>query len=385
MAIAHDKEECAEQMQVHVDVTQRTSWKLVWCYEHCHKEECSSQRRALAAASQKHCASFVPVKKAAKLGYWIAKQCRAPYVLVTDWRELKPCLDMFKQHDNTNHPSFTVVVCAHPRSFEKASQWARRISPCRLHVCKSVDSVEKIISALAQHFAGVDVELPVGRFQEVMNPELVPTVTQTHSRGVPLGVQPLGLQGCNKAQASEIASLGSAGKSKTFGILEHCCVSPQQSVEDEGNCEVSRLVGTLSTLATFEMPWTMPRKASEDSFPEVSDTGRQTEKMISSLCEVHELPVFWLKTPDDFVIERSSQVSLFYGPPEADMMQKAPARGSMKQAHSQHAGFRQVSVPLPSFLLPGMRNKAESDDCTSERMELIAKMLREAMPDHYEE
>jgi len=340
MASAHNKKECAEQMQVNVDVTQRTFWKVVWCYEHCHKKECSSQRRALAVASEKHGASLVCLKKAAKLGDWSAKQCRALYVLVTDWRELKPCLDIFKQEDSTNHPSFTVVVCANPRSFEKASQWARRISPCRLHLCKGVEPVEKFIAALAQHLAGVDVELPVGRFQEVMNPELVPTVTQTHSRAVPLGVQPLGLQGCNEAQASEIASLGSAGKSNTSGTFEHCGASPQQS----------RLVGTFGTSATFEMPWRTPRNASEDSFPEVSDTGRQTEKMILSMREVHELPAFRLKTPGDFVVERSSQVSLFYGP-----------------------------------LLPGMRYTAESDDCTSVRMELIAKMLKEAMPDHYEE
>jgi len=153
-----------EQKKTPGDAQKRRAWTLVWCHAHCHRQNCESQKRSFAKASQNNGVAFVHSKKVWTFTAWIWKQNRSAYVLLTDWRELKPCMGVFQREDSTNQPSLTVVLCADPPSFEKASRFAKSISSHRVHVCRSMEPLQMFFSALAQHIAGVVVELPVGQF-----------------------------------------------------------------------------------------------------------------------------------------------------------------------------------------------------------------------------
>jgi len=227
-------------------------WMVVWCYESCHKEDNRPQRHALATTLRNHGATLFCCKKAAMFGDWVAQERTQTYILLTDWRQLKPCSSFLKQQNSSEHPSLTVVLFADPKTCEKVYRWARHCFPCKLHVCTSLEPLDKFITSLAQHVPGNDAELPVGCF----------SATRIQSRGVPSSVQPTGVQLGNKAKASKTATFSSWGKSNIFGTRENPDLSlHNQRVEDEGNCEVSWFVGIPGT------PRNLPCKASDDSFP----------------------------------------------------------------------------------------------------------------------
>uniref|UniRef100_A0A7S0FL78 Uncharacterized protein n=1 Tax=Pyrodinium bahamense TaxID=73915 RepID=A0A7S0FL78_9DINO len=135
---------CAESIP-DVDTTSAPpcSWRIVWCWERCHKQEAAYKREVLGEAARKAGASLVCLKKANKFAAWLAKSQRPPYILLTDWRELKPCLSYASQEHLSNQPVFTVVLCEDPekKPFGRAAAWAERVGPRPdpVHVCKDLD------------------------------------------------------------------------------------------------------------------------------------------------------------------------------------------------------------------------------------------------------
>merc|ERR1719284_57455 len=91
------------------------SWQLIWCHERCHKHDCDGKRAIIVNAAEESQASPVCLKKAAKYAAWLEQAQRPPYALLTDWREVKPCLDAAKLHPPRNHPVFTVILCELPK------------------------------------------------------------------------------------------------------------------------------------------------------------------------------------------------------------------------------------------------------------------------------
>lgn len=115
-------------------------WRLIWCHERCHKQECEPLRRAISEAARDAHASLLCLKKASKFAVWLAQvwDQRQPFALLTDWREVKPCIQAASAHPPQNRPAFTVVLCEVQRHFERASAWAQTLPPRSdpVHVCK---------------------------------------------------------------------------------------------------------------------------------------------------------------------------------------------------------------------------------------------------------
>eukprot|EP00448_Togula_jolla_P039255 CAMPEP_0170625878 /NCGR_PEP_ID=MMETSP0224-20130122/31022_1 /TAXON_ID=285029 /ORGANISM="Togula jolla, Strain CCCM 725" /LENGTH=417 /DNA_ID=CAMNT_0010952539 /DNA_START=19 /DNA_END=1272 /DNA_ORIENTATION=+ len=129
-------------------------WRLVWCHERCHKEDCDAQRQMLAKHAEALGGTLVCLKKASKFHLWQRRTARPPYILLTDWREVKPCRDYLSGMPRSSLPSLTVVLCEVQRHFERASEWASSLDPSagqgKLHVCQRVDLANFFFASLEQ-------------------------------------------------------------------------------------------------------------------------------------------------------------------------------------------------------------------------------------------
>lgn len=106
------------------------SWRLVWCNERCHKAENAERRRILSEKLRAAGASLVCLKKANRFAMWLTKAQRPPYILLTDWREVKPCLQAASREQVTNQPVFAIVLCEEAtRHGHRASMWAQKLPP----------------------------------------------------------------------------------------------------------------------------------------------------------------------------------------------------------------------------------------------------------------
>lgn len=131
------------------------TWRLVWCHERCHKPENEGLRALLGDAARSAGAALVCFKKASKFAVWLWSAQRPPYILLTDWRELKPCINTAKQVHISNQPTFTVVFCQEARLHERASAWAKSLPPRAdpVHVCKDLTFLKTFLADVAKRGA----------------------------------------------------------------------------------------------------------------------------------------------------------------------------------------------------------------------------------------
>jgi hypothetical protein len=106
------------------------SWNIVWCSERCYKAENDERRARLSELAQTAGATLVLLKKAHKFAAWLAKAQRPPYILLTDWREAKPSLQVAAQEPVHNQPVFSLVLCDdEEKAYERAKQWMEELPP----------------------------------------------------------------------------------------------------------------------------------------------------------------------------------------------------------------------------------------------------------------
>jgi len=151
-----DQTECSEPEEFSSSTP--CTWRLVWCHERCHKREAEPRRRLLAEAAKMAGASLICLKKAGKFAAWLAKDQRPPYLLLTDWREVKPCMQAAAREHVSNQPVFTVVLCEESRRhFDRASTWAESL-PARadpVHVCTDLNFLQAYLANVANKQQGV--------------------------------------------------------------------------------------------------------------------------------------------------------------------------------------------------------------------------------------
>merc|ERR1719282_637821 len=92
------------------------------------------------------------MKKASKFAAWLSEAQRPPFVLLTDWREVKPCTEAAALQSPQNRPAFTVVLAEGPRQFERASAWAQGFSlnTDPVHVCRDIGLPKAFFSVLVR-------------------------------------------------------------------------------------------------------------------------------------------------------------------------------------------------------------------------------------------
>jgi len=81
------------------------------------------------------------MKKSSKFATWLSEREASPYVLIATWREVKPCMVAIMEHEQAHHPSLIIVLCDSPRQFSRASAWvAEHDSTLSLHLCMNTDA-----------------------------------------------------------------------------------------------------------------------------------------------------------------------------------------------------------------------------------------------------
>lgn len=107
---------------------QQLKWQLVWCHERCNKHEWDSFRNAMNGAAQGVGSTLTCLKKATTFAKWLGNPDRQPFVLLTNWREVKPCFQYAAaQQDPTCWPALTLVLCELPKHVERATAWAQEL------------------------------------------------------------------------------------------------------------------------------------------------------------------------------------------------------------------------------------------------------------------
>jgi len=133
-------------------------WNLVWCHEWSHIPDTFELRNALFIQARNIGAKFILLKKAKHFHDW-AMSNRNPYLLITDWREVKHCLETM---DTIKRPIFTAVFCNDEKQHKKAQRWtsklAKRVDP--VHTFQGRPSLKPLMPILQQEevdsFDGTD-------------------------------------------------------------------------------------------------------------------------------------------------------------------------------------------------------------------------------------
>jgi len=141
------------------------SWGVVWCNESCFKPDNIAQRQSMAMSVRDLDGALFCVRKARHLEKWLEEPKRSEYVLLTNWREVKPCIATLTQCDVTQQPYTVILLCDTPTSLKRAFSWAQQYSKQRVHhmpdvhVCTSLEPIPSFFAALAQHIPGTRVQL----------------------------------------------------------------------------------------------------------------------------------------------------------------------------------------------------------------------------------
>lgn len=105
--------------------SKKASWQLVWCCERCNKPASaefkeSLQRTVKTLGGNLHC-----LKKADKIK---SHPLKSRYILMADWREAKPILEIFAEIPSMTRPALMIIICSTGRSYENAVQYVERVS-----------------------------------------------------------------------------------------------------------------------------------------------------------------------------------------------------------------------------------------------------------------
>lgn len=103
-------------------------WSLAWCHERCHKQESDALRESIQASVRKAGGDLVCLKKAQKFATWVASATQQPYVLLSDWREIKPCVQVIAQYATHNFPAMIVVCLDQPKQYKRVAEWASTLA-----------------------------------------------------------------------------------------------------------------------------------------------------------------------------------------------------------------------------------------------------------------
>jgi len=100
----------------------------VWCHERCHKEESQPKRLSLLQAAVEVGGALVCFKKALKFEVrFLSDEPLPPFLLLTDWREVKLCLQAFERHSPRSWPVCTVVLAEETPQLSRATAWAEAL------------------------------------------------------------------------------------------------------------------------------------------------------------------------------------------------------------------------------------------------------------------
>jgi len=152
-----------------VSILAPASWKVVWCNARCFKPDSKTQRQSMAMAARDAGGSLFCLRNAGLFEKWLAATKQSDYVLLTGWREVKPCIATLMECDVTEQPFKIILQCDTPKELYKARTWVQQYSTLRahhmpdVHVCSSLEPFPSFFAELVQQISGPCVQLPPGK------------------------------------------------------------------------------------------------------------------------------------------------------------------------------------------------------------------------------
>lgn len=141
----------------------------MWCHERCHKAEEQAMRQMIASIGI-HCGFELEcLKKAQTFKTWLGDVPQNEYVLLTDGRELKPCMEALSSEMH-RPPQFIVVMASRAKHARRIASWIEdhvRVNVgrpvCVIRACEELEAIlaglDSPASSLSQ---GVFNDRPVG-------------------------------------------------------------------------------------------------------------------------------------------------------------------------------------------------------------------------------
>jgi len=127
-------------------------WDLVWCCKYCHKDEAHALRLKISNIVEKVGGKLICLKKAARLQQRRAYPGRVS-VLLTDWREAKPCMEHLLSSP-VELPQLIVVYTASEKQFKVASLWASSLPAQGVHqqirIVSATEDVKELIHTVVR-------------------------------------------------------------------------------------------------------------------------------------------------------------------------------------------------------------------------------------------
>lgn len=102
----------------------KASWQIVWCCERCHQPTRIENMQSFNSMVKTLGGNIHLLKRAEKIK---SHQLKSRYVLVSDWRDAKPFLDVFEKVPSMTRPSLMIIICNAEGSYRAAVQWAESV------------------------------------------------------------------------------------------------------------------------------------------------------------------------------------------------------------------------------------------------------------------
>jgi len=137
-------------------------------------QECKALRKMLRRKAHKHGAELLCLKKARMFEQWLSVATEQ-YVLFTDWREVKHCVEAIAFQDPKNCPMFTSVFCIDAKQQCRAQNWASTLAERKdpIYINGSLSFAGATVMSLLQQASGVpsnDVPVtPKSPLNQLMN------------------------------------------------------------------------------------------------------------------------------------------------------------------------------------------------------------------------
>lgn len=192
------------------DIGPNLQWRIIWCFERVHKKEQEARKRALCQAANEAGAVVICLKKACKFGAWLGhRRRRPPFVLLTDWREAKPCEQALQERQEKANAF--VILCEKAVHFDRASAWAHNMQAKgqEVHVLQDMGDARTFVTQLRGWIPRNDVPAP--------RPPLGPSVPWHCEQGYTMEATSLPEESGTSGAAAAAATSAAAGSSSVSG------------------------------------------------------------------------------------------------------------------------------------------------------------------------
>mmetsp|Transcript_17233 Transcript_17233/g.33622 ORF Transcript_17233/g.33622 Transcript_17233/m.33622 type:complete len:317 (+) Transcript_17233:70-1020(+) len=140
------------------------SWVLAWCHEGCFKPPCAELHTQLRECVKEFGGSLKCFRKAKQFAVWSA-QATKPYVLFTDWREVKQCVAATSDPRPMNRAVSTIIHCLDDKQQRRVQLWVDNLTEPKdtVHIVQDATSLKLEVQRVLQRPFRLHDVLPVER------------------------------------------------------------------------------------------------------------------------------------------------------------------------------------------------------------------------------